>query len=100
MAEEEKKESLVSITWKEIISGVVGLIILGAVSFVFTNFSDRLSKVEEASGQRDTNYQTTIVNTINNVKENTDKISIDLTNMSNKLTETREDVAFLKGKVK
>ena len=95
---DEKKESLISITWKEILSGVIGLIILGAVTFVFTNFSERLASVEEASSKRDTDYQTTVVNTINNVKETTDRMSTDLTNISNKLTETREDVAWLKGK--
>ena len=49
MSENVEKEAIkkIKITWVEIIISAISILVIGAVSFVFNNFSSRLSDLEE-----------------------------------------------------
>lgn len=79
-----KKEGFFRVTWKEIIAGTLSLIILGAVTFVFTNFNTRLDNVEVKVDQVDIAVKTEIINELSNISRDLGKTvdqmtSIDIT---------------------
>lgn len=43
---EYEKKNFFQVTWKEIITATLSLLILGAVTFVFSNFNTRLERAE------------------------------------------------------
>lgn len=76
----EAKENFVKVTWKEIVAGTISVLIIGAVTFVFSNFNGRLTHLE-AQAQLN--------------KDNVERIDLlmeaELRNAINSLTEELEE---------
>ena len=90
-----RKEGFFKITWKEILAGVLSFIVLGAVSFVFANFTSRLAEVEAKATQLDITYKTEVVNKLSN-------ITVDLGKTADKMTSidtTTHDLEIAVGKL-
>lgn len=81
----KKEEGFFQVTWKEIVAGVLSLLILGAVSFVFSSFNNRLEAVE---AQSSTNKE--LVSTINTLM--TSELRLSISNLTNQLEKTGGDL--------
>ena len=80
-----KEEGFFQVTWKEIVAGVVSLLILGAVGFVFSSFNDRLTEAENTSGVNKEK-----VNEINTLM--TSELRLSITNLTKELENTGSDL--------
>ena len=81
--EEEKKEGFVKVTWKEIVAGVISLLILGAVTFVFSNFSGRLETLESQYAVHEEALKIELINAIGDLTEELEDTTDDLTTFGN-----------------